>query len=111
VVVDNLDFIGGGITPLKADAPLVVDADAVVSIAVSRQRLQVMRWWTARGWSPHECGPGAFLRDAGCLAADDGSTDRWPPFGLLMQGVMPFKKTNVFLSGRPLVATSVQQPD
>jgi hypothetical protein len=31
VVIDNLDFMGIAIAPLEADAPLVVDTDAVLA--------------------------------------------------------------------------------
>src|SRR6202158_731805 len=40
VVVHNLDFIGVSIPPRKADAPLIVDADAVLTFAIPLQALQ-----------------------------------------------------------------------
>lgn len=46
VVIDNLNFIGVSVPPPKADATLIVDADAVLTFAVSLQRLQPMsRVW------------------------------------------------------------------
>ena len=63
VVIDNL--IGVSVPPPKADAPLIVDADAVLTFAVSLQRLQPKwRWICAsrsahrryRQWAPrHHC--------------------------------------------------------
>ena len=42
VVVDNLDPIRPGIGPDEADAPLVVDANAVLALAVAFQRLEAI---------------------------------------------------------------------
>jgi hypothetical protein len=40
VVVDDLDLFGTGVGPDEADAPLVVDADAVLSLAVTAHLLE-----------------------------------------------------------------------
>jgi hypothetical protein len=45
VVIDNLDFMGVAIAPLEADAPLVVDTDAVLAGPVAAQAFEsVSRW-------------------------------------------------------------------
>jgi len=40
VIVHDFDFVGITLAPLKADAPLVVDADTVLAIPVTVQRFQ-----------------------------------------------------------------------
>jgi len=40
VIVDNLDIFWPGFRPAEAHSPLVVDADAVLSLTISCQRLQ-----------------------------------------------------------------------
>jgi hypothetical protein len=42
VVVHDLDVVGVVVNPAKADAPLVIDADAVLSRAVSGQFLEAI---------------------------------------------------------------------
>ena len=42
VIVHNLDLIGVAVVPNKADAPLVVDADAVLTIVVARKSLKAI---------------------------------------------------------------------
>jgi len=43
VIVTNLDALGVAVLPHEADAPLVVDADAVLPAAIARQRFQPVR--------------------------------------------------------------------
>jgi hypothetical protein len=40
VVIHDLDFIGVGVAPRKAKAPLVIDADAVLALAIGLEALQ-----------------------------------------------------------------------
>jgi hypothetical protein len=40
VVIHNLDFIRVPVTPRKANAPLVIDADAVLALPIAFQALQ-----------------------------------------------------------------------
>jgi hypothetical protein len=40
VVIDDFDLVRMSISPFKADSPLVVDADGVLSASISRQCLQ-----------------------------------------------------------------------
>src|SRR5262249_14166634 len=44
VVVHNLDFVGVSLAPHKANAPLVIDANAVLSLTVAFQFLQSIPW-------------------------------------------------------------------
>jgi hypothetical protein len=48
VVVDQFDVPGTAGTPREADAPLVVDADAVLPAAAARELLQAVAWGTRR---------------------------------------------------------------
>ena len=57
VVIDNL--IGVSVPPPKADAPLIVDADAVLTFAVSLQRLQPKWRWICASRSAHGPSMGA----------------------------------------------------
>src|SRR5437870_1958893 len=40
VIVDNLDVVRVSVLPAKADAPLVVDANAVLTLSAAAQRLE-----------------------------------------------------------------------
>ena len=40
MIIDNLDCFGGAIAPDEADAPLVVDPDAVLSLAIAFERFE-----------------------------------------------------------------------
>src|SRR5216684_9228357 len=40
VIIHDLDFIGVAVAPYKAKAPLVIDADAVLALAIALQSLQ-----------------------------------------------------------------------
>jgi hypothetical protein len=40
MVVDNLDVFGDALTPDKANAPLVIDPDAVLAVAVTLEGFQ-----------------------------------------------------------------------
>jgi L-alanine-DL-glutamate epimerase-like enolase superfamily enzyme len=44
VVVDDLDIVRIASLPYEADAPLVVDANAVLAPAVALERLQMIAW-------------------------------------------------------------------
>ena len=46
MVIYNLDVVGISITPHEADAPLIVDANAVLSLSVALERFQMI---TRRG--------------------------------------------------------------
>jgi len=47
VVINDLDVVGVPVKPHKTHAPLIVDANAVLSSAVAAQSLQpVARWHT-----------------------------------------------------------------
>ena len=43
MIVDNFDFHGAALGPSKANAPLVVDANAVLALSVASQRFETMR--------------------------------------------------------------------
>src|SRR5690242_15808482 len=43
VVVDDLDFVGMFISPYEADPPLIVDADRVLSLAITFQGFEPVR--------------------------------------------------------------------
>jgi hypothetical protein len=45
VVVNDLDLLWAGFRPDEAEPELVVDADAVLAMAVSPERLQAIAWW------------------------------------------------------------------
>ena len=42
MVVDNLDILSSGLSPTKADAPLLVDPDRMLAKPVALQRLQMI---------------------------------------------------------------------
>lgn len=44
VIVDDLDILGAGARPAKADAPAAVDADAVLVSAAAPELLQTISW-------------------------------------------------------------------
>jgi hypothetical protein len=44
VVVHDLDVVGASGTPSKAEAPLLVDADAVLAGTVAGQLLEAVTW-------------------------------------------------------------------
>jgi hypothetical protein len=46
VIVDDFDVLGAFILPDEADAPLVIDPDAVLSRSVSEELFQVIPWIT-----------------------------------------------------------------
>jgi hypothetical protein len=45
VVINDFDPLWPGVRPDKAEPELVVDADAVLAMAVSAERLQAIAWW------------------------------------------------------------------
>src|SRR5262249_1785526 len=52
MIVDDLDIVGVAVTPAEADAPLVVDSDAVLPFAIPGEPLQPITGWrpaTSRG--------------------------------------------------------------
>lgn len=48
MIVDNFDIEGFAIPPHKAYPPLIVDADTVLALTVTRQRLQSVAWRLAQ---------------------------------------------------------------
>jgi len=42
VVVDNLNILGSGNCPAEADSPLIIDAHAMLSLSISRERFEVI---------------------------------------------------------------------
>jgi hypothetical protein len=44
VVVGNLNIIGVTIVPSKANPPLIIDSNAVLTLAVSRQSFEPISW-------------------------------------------------------------------
>ena len=45
MIVHDFHIVGIAVAPNKADAPLVVNADAVLSFSIAFQRFQVIAWW------------------------------------------------------------------
>jgi hypothetical protein len=45
VVINDFDLLWPGFRPDKAEPELVVDADAVLAMAVPLERLQAIAWW------------------------------------------------------------------
>ena len=45
MIVNDLDIQGIAVGPAKAEAPTVVDADAVLAFAIANQRLQSVSGW------------------------------------------------------------------
>jgi hypothetical protein len=50
VVIDNLDIIGVIALPYKADAPLLVNPDAMLTLSIKMQRLQIIGRWNSQGF-------------------------------------------------------------
>jgi hypothetical protein len=48
VVIDDFDLLGASIPPYEAEAPLVIDPDAVLTRTVSAQRLQPISGWSSQ---------------------------------------------------------------
>jgi len=44
VIVDDLDVVRVSVSPPKADAPLIVDADAVLALSITAQCLEPSGW-------------------------------------------------------------------
>ena len=45
MVVHDLNIGGANFSPDEADAPLIIDADAVLTLPFVFQRFQVIPWW------------------------------------------------------------------
>ena len=45
MIVGDLDVVGVALSPAKAHSPLIVDADAVLSVPLARELLQLIAWW------------------------------------------------------------------
>jgi hypothetical protein len=45
VVIDDLDLEGVAVSPFEAEAPLVVDPQAVLPGPITLQCLQMISWW------------------------------------------------------------------
>jgi hypothetical protein len=50
MVIDNLDIIGVIALPFKADAPLLVNPDAMLTLSIKMQSLQIIGRWNAQGF-------------------------------------------------------------
>jgi hypothetical protein len=48
VVIDDFDIVGCVFEPPKADPPLIVYADAVLTNAIASQGLEPVAWWYAQ---------------------------------------------------------------
>ena len=48
MVVDDLDVVGVAFRPPEADAPLIVDANAVLSLSIATERFQAVAWRRAQ---------------------------------------------------------------
>ena len=45
MVIHDLHIVGAAVPPLEADAPLIIDPDAVLPVAVSRELFEPVRCW------------------------------------------------------------------
>jgi hypothetical protein len=48
MVINDFHVVGVAIPPLKANTPLVVDADAVLASTIARELLQAIRRWNPK---------------------------------------------------------------
>jgi hypothetical protein len=48
MTIDNLHFKSIRSLPPKADPPLIVDADAVLSLPIPTENLQAVSWWRSK---------------------------------------------------------------
>ena len=48
MTVDNLYVLGIAFLPLEADAPLSIDADAVLTLSTPSQCFKAIAWWDAK---------------------------------------------------------------
>ena len=48
MVIDDLDQLSAAVSPDKAEAPLIVDADAVLPSAIALEGLQPVAWRRAQ---------------------------------------------------------------
>jgi hypothetical protein len=48
VIVDDFHVVGVSTGPAETDAPLIIDANAVLTRTISRQLLQTVRRWNAK---------------------------------------------------------------
>ncbi len=46
MIIHDFHVVGVAAKPYKADAPLVVDADTVLSFAIAFHRFQMIAWWS-----------------------------------------------------------------
>lgn len=53
VIVDNLDIVGIAVVPTKTEPPLVIDANAVLTLSVGSQLLQPVPGWTCHVSQDH----------------------------------------------------------
>src|ERR671924_888211 len=53
VVVHDLNFLGDSVGPGKADPPLVVDPDAVLTLTVTLESLQPVARWRSEIFEAH----------------------------------------------------------
>lgn len=55
MIIDDFDFHGATLGPSKANAPLIVDANAVLALSIAFQRFESMRRRNEEVGQPH-CG-------------------------------------------------------
>jgi hypothetical protein len=48
MIVRDFDFVGVALVPTETDAPLIVDADAVLSSTIAGKSFQPIRRWYAQ---------------------------------------------------------------
>ena len=52
MVVDDFHLVGVAVTPTKANPPLIVDADAVLTFPISTQCFQTVAGWDTQVSEP-----------------------------------------------------------
>ena len=55
MIVHNFDFIRIAACPAKTYAPLIIDADAVLPLTITRQFFQAVPWGDAKVFKPFRC--------------------------------------------------------
>lgn len=68
MVVCYFNVIGISVFPVKADAPLIVDPDAMLPFAIALQGLQPVAWWDSE--VPQMLGPVKIQKFAPCNPFD-----------------------------------------
>ena len=55
MIINDFDVDGISIVPLKTDAPLAIDSDAVLTCTVAEKTFEAVGWWNAQVLD--SCGP------------------------------------------------------